>query len=99
MSALSPIAERSTGRRRRNRVSGHPGLDRRSVRIAHEKALIVDRRVTIEGSYNFLAGAARNSEDLNVVTSAEVAGAYAAHWLARQAVSVRFGDASEWCRR
>jgi hypothetical protein len=43
--------------------------------------------------------AARNSEDLNVVTSPEVAAAYAAHWQARQAVSVRFADASQWCER
>jgi PLD-like domain len=35
------------------------------ARLAHEKALIIDRRVTIMGSYNFSAGAARNSEDLN----------------------------------
>lgn len=69
------------------------------VRIAHEKALIIDRRITIEGSYNFSAGAARNSEDLKVVTSPEVAAAYAAYWLVRQAVSVRFADASEWCQR
>jgi phosphatidylserine/phosphatidylglycerophosphate/cardiolipin synthase-like enzyme len=69
------------------------------VRIAHEKALVIDRRVTIEGSYNFSAGAARNSEDLNVVTSPEVAEAYAAHWRAWQAISVRFADVSEWCQR
>ena len=69
------------------------------ARIAHEKALVIDRRVTIEGSYNFSAGAAFNSEDLNVVTSPEVAADYARHWLARQSVSVRFADASGWCRR
>jgi PLD-like domain len=69
------------------------------VRIAHEKAIVVDRRVTIEGSYNFSAGAARNSEDLNVVTSPEVAAGYAAHWRARQAISVRFADAADWCAR
>ena len=57
--------------------------------IAHEKALIIDRRVTIMGSYNFSAGAAWNSEDMNVVTSAEVAEAYAAHWRARTALSVK----------
>jgi hypothetical protein len=51
------------------------------------------------GSYNFSAGAARNSEDLNVVTSAEVAAAYAAHWQARQAGAVRFTDALEWCQK
>jgi len=69
------------------------------ARIPHEKALIIDRRVTIMGSYNFSAGAARNSEDLNVVTSLEVAETYAKHWQARQAVSVRFADGSEWYRQ
>lgn len=43
--------------------------------------------------------AAHNSEDLNVVASPEVAEAYAAHWQARQAVSVRFADAADWCER
>jgi phosphatidylserine/phosphatidylglycerophosphate/cardiolipin synthase-like enzyme len=69
------------------------------ARIAHEKALIIDRRVTIMGSYNFSARAAWNSEDLNVVASPEVAEAYAAHWQARQAGAVRFEEASDWCRR
>jgi phosphatidylserine/phosphatidylglycerophosphate/cardiolipin synthase-like enzyme len=69
------------------------------ARIAHEKALIIDRGVTVMGSYNFSAGAARNSEDLNVVTSAEVAEAYAVHWQARLAGAVHFTDASEWCQR
>jgi hypothetical protein len=32
----------------------------------------------------------------NGVTSLEVAAAYTAHWQARQAISVRFADASEW---
>jgi phosphatidylserine/phosphatidylglycerophosphate/cardiolipin synthase-like enzyme len=38
------------------------------ARIAREKALIIDRGVTIMGSYNWTKGAASNSEDLNVVT-------------------------------
>jgi phosphatidylserine/phosphatidylglycerophosphate/cardiolipin synthase-like enzyme len=53
------------------------------ARIAHEKPLIIDRRITIMGSYNFSAGVAFTSEDLNVVTSPEVAAAFAAHWQAR----------------
>jgi phosphatidylserine/phosphatidylglycerophosphate/cardiolipin synthase-like enzyme len=60
------------------------------ARVAHEKALIIDRRVTIMGSYNFSAGAALDSEDLNVVTSEEVADEYASYWQTRQAASVRF---------
>jgi phospholipase D len=68
------------------------------VRIAHEKALIIDRQVTIMGSYNWSKAAASNSEDLNAVTSPEVAAAYTAHWRARQAVSVRFADTAQWCQ-
>ena len=68
------------------------------ARVAHEKALIIDRSVTIMGSYNFSAGAARDSEDLNVVTSEEVAEAYATHWQARQTASAPFSDRAEWCR-
>jgi phosphatidylserine/phosphatidylglycerophosphate/cardiolipin synthase-like enzyme len=69
------------------------------AKVAHEKALIIDRRVTIMGSYNWSKGAASNSEDLNVVISSEVAEAYAKHWQARQAASVRFTDRAEWCRQ
>ena len=69
------------------------------ARIAHEKALIIDRRVTIMGSYNFSAGAAWNSEDMNIVTSPAVAEAYAAHWQSRLARAVHFAGAAEWCGR
>ncbi len=41
-------------------------------------------------------GAAANSEDLNLVASLAVAAAYAAHWLNRLAVSVRFERRGEW---
>jgi len=51
------------------------------------------------GSYNWSKGAARKSEDLNLVTSEELAEAYAGHWRARQAVSVRFAGASQRCQR
>jgi hypothetical protein len=47
------------------------------------------------GSYNWSKGAASNSEDLNVVTSSEVAETYATHWQVRQALSIRFADASQ----
>jgi phosphatidylserine/phosphatidylglycerophosphate/cardiolipin synthase-like enzyme len=69
------------------------------AKIAHEKALIIDRRVTVMGSYNWTKGAARNSEDLNVVTSPEVAETYEAHWQARRAGSVPFTNAADWCQR
>ena len=69
------------------------------ARIAHVKALIIDRRVTIMGSYNWSNGAAANSEGLNVVTSTDVAETYAQHWRARQQDAVPFDSAAHWCRR
>jgi hypothetical protein len=50
------------------------------ARVAHEKALIIDRGVTIMGQLQLEQGAASNSEDLNGVTSSEVAETYARHW-------------------
>jgi hypothetical protein len=43
-------------------------------------------------------GAARNSEDLNLVSSPAVAAAYAAHWRDRLAVSIRYDRREDWCR-
>lgn len=60
------------------------------VRIAHAKSMVIDGKVTLVGSMNWSAGAARNSEDLNLIASSEVAAAYAAHWRQRLAASVPF---------
>lgn len=46
------------------------------------------------GSYNFSARAAFNSEDMNVITSTEVADTYAEHWEAQHVGAVRFADAA-----
>jgi len=43
-------------------------------------------------------GAAANSENLNLISSAAVAAAYAAHWRQRLAVSIRFDRKEDWCR-
>src|SRR5271169_1628857 len=59
----------------------------RGVRIAHAKTMVIDRKVTL---MNWSSGAARNSEDLNLVISPEVADTYAAHWRQRLAASVPF---------
>src|SRR5271166_1587424 len=101
MSASSPIVVRRAISRKALALAaaGIPVWIDARARIAHEKALVIDRHVTVMGSYNWSAGAAWNSEDMNVVTSAEVAEAYAAHWHARQAGAVRFAKASEWCAR
>jgi phosphatidylserine/phosphatidylglycerophosphate/cardiolipin synthase-like enzyme len=69
-----------------------------SVRIAHVKAMVIDRKVVLTGSMNWTATAARNSEDLNLISSEAVAAAYTVHWQNRQAASVPFARREEWCR-
>jgi phosphatidylserine/phosphatidylglycerophosphate/cardiolipin synthase-like enzyme len=68
------------------------------ARIAHAKTMVIDGAVTLTGSMNWTNGATRNSEDLNLVSSAEVAAAYAAHWREHLAVSVPFAQREDWCR-
>jgi len=70
----------------------------RGARIAHAKTMVIDSTLTLMGSYNWTAGAARNSEDLNLVTSPTVGAAYAAHWRERLAVSSPFVRREDWCR-
>jgi phosphatidylserine/phosphatidylglycerophosphate/cardiolipin synthase-like enzyme len=55
--------------------------------------MVIDKSVTLTGSYNWTRGAAANSENLNLVSSPAVAVAYAAHWHNRLACSVRFEKA------
>ena len=68
------------------------------ARIAHAKTMVIDGAVTLTGSMNWTLGAAVNSEDLNLVSSAVVAAAYAAHWHKRLAISVPFNRREDWCR-
>jgi len=68
------------------------------ARIAHAKTMVIDGAVTLTGSYNWTRGAAANSENLNLISSAAVAQAYAAHWRQRLSVSVRFDRKADWCR-
>jgi phosphatidylserine/phosphatidylglycerophosphate/cardiolipin synthase-like enzyme len=71
----------------------------RGVRIAHAKTMVIDGKVTLMGSMNWSSGAARNSEDLNLVISPEVADTYAVHWRQRLAASAPFAGREEWCRQ
>jgi hypothetical protein len=50
------------------------------------------------GSYNWTRNAARNSEDLNLVSSRALATAYAEQWCDRLTVSVPFSSREDWCR-
>ena len=69
----------------------------RGVRLAHGKAMVIDRKVVLTGSMNWTA--LENSEDLNLIASEAVAAAYMAHWQNRQAVSVPFTRREDWCRK
>jgi phosphatidylserine/phosphatidylglycerophosphate/cardiolipin synthase-like enzyme len=68
------------------------------ARIAHAKTMVIDGAVTLMGSMNWTRSSAANSEDLNLVSSSEVAMAYATHWRERLAVSARFNRREDWCR-
>jgi phosphatidylserine/phosphatidylglycerophosphate/cardiolipin synthase-like enzyme len=50
------------------------------ARIAHAETMVIDGAVTLTGTMNWTRDAARNSENLNLVSSAAVAAAYAGHW-------------------
>jgi len=68
------------------------------ARIAHAKTMVIDEAVTLMGPMNWTRGAAANSENLNLVSSPAIAAAYAAHWRARLAVSVRYARREDCCR-
>jgi phosphatidylserine/phosphatidylglycerophosphate/cardiolipin synthase-like enzyme len=54
--------------------------------IAHVKAIVIDRRLVIGGSYNYTASAERrNVEDVTITESPAVAALFLAEWQARQA--------------
>jgi phosphatidylserine/phosphatidylglycerophosphate/cardiolipin synthase-like enzyme len=96
------IADRSTPCGRNSGIdplagAGVPVWIDHIARIAHAKTMVIDGAVTLNGSYNWTRGASANSEDLNLVASPVVAGAYAAHWRDRQAVSLRFDRREDWC--
>ena len=79
-------------------VAGVPVWIDHIARIAHAKTMVIDSTLTLMGSYNWTAGAARNSEDLNLVASPAVGAAYAAHWRERLTVSSPFVRREDWCR-
>jgi phospholipase D len=67
------------------------------ARIAHKKAMVIDKAAILTGSYNWTRRAAANSEDLNLIFSPAVAKAYAGHWQKRLAISVQFDPRQWWC--
>ena len=78
--------------------AGVPILIDRDFRIADAKAMVIDRKVVLTGSMNWTAGAARNSEDLNLITSEAVAAAYMPYWQRRLVISVPYARREDRCR-
>ena len=78
--------------------AGTPIWIDRAVPIAHAKTMVIDGALTLMGSYNWTRNAARNSEDLNLVSSRALAAAYAEQWRSRLAVAVPFEGREDWCR-
>jgi phosphatidylserine/phosphatidylglycerophosphate/cardiolipin synthase-like enzyme len=97
------IADKSTPCERESGIeplarAGVPIWVDRSVRIAHAKAMVIDRKVVLTGSINWTASAARNSDDINLISSEAVAAAYTVHWQNRLVASVPFARREDWCR-
>ena len=61
--------------------------------IAHNKVIVVDKHTVVTGSYNFTAAAEhRNTENVTMIDSSEVASRFLSNWESRRAVSRPFLD-------
>ena len=59
--------------------------------IAHNKVIVVDKHIVVTGSYNFTAAAEhRDTENVTVIDSAEVASRFLSNWESRRAISRTF---------
>ena len=56
-----------------------------SISIAHNKIIIVDRKIVVGGSYNYSKNAAhRNAENITIIKDRAFAAAFYANWKARK---------------
>jgi phosphatidylserine/phosphatidylglycerophosphate/cardiolipin synthase-like enzyme len=61
--------------------------------IAHTKAIIIDGRLVIGGSYNYThAAETENVEDVTFITAPDIAAAFMRNWEARAAVATPLSD-------
>lgn len=59
--------------------------------IAHNKIIVIDKKTVVTGSYNFtMAAERRNTENVTVVDSVEIAGQFLQNWESRRSVSRAF---------
>ena len=64
--------------------------------IAHNKVILVDKHIVVTGSYNFTAAAERkNTENVTIIDSSEVANRFLSNWESRRAVSRPYAN-SDW---
>lgn len=75
-------------------AAGIPVFVDNKPKIAHNKVMVIDGATVITGSFNFTISAqCCNAENLLVLRSPELASAYAANFMRRQAVSVAYRPA------
>jgi phosphatidylserine/phosphatidylglycerophosphate/cardiolipin synthase-like enzyme len=61
--------------------------------IAHNKVIVIDRRIVIGGSYNYTASVERrNAENVTFIDSEAVAARFLANWARRQAAAEFLGS-------
>ena len=80
------------------KAAGIPVAIDSTVRIAHDKVVVIDRDRVIEGSFSASRAAVKNAENTNLVISPAVAEAYRAQWVLHAAASVPYLDRSRSCR-
>ncbi len=62
--------------------------------IAHNKVIVIDRRMVIGGSYNYTSSAERrNAENVTFIESEAIAARFLANWEARQTAATASGGA------
>lgn len=82
---LDKSNERARGGLAAMQRAGIPVWIDRVSGIAHVKAIVIDERLVIGGSYNFTASAERrNVEDVTFTNSPQVAGDFARNWQQRR---------------
>jgi phosphatidylserine/phosphatidylglycerophosphate/cardiolipin synthase-like enzyme len=49
--------------------------------IAHNKIMIIDKKIIITGSFNFTKAAEKNAENILIINSEEIANIYLENWM------------------
>jgi phosphatidylserine/phosphatidylglycerophosphate/cardiolipin synthase-like enzyme len=88
------------GRAQEAAAAGLPVYVDQPPGIAHTKAIVIDTRLVIGGSYNYTRAAEEaNVEDVTFITAPEIAAAFLRNWDSRRAVASPLDAATEAPRR